>query len=69
MQLLVESLCPGITTLTCVVAGWVRLVLVMLMVRGKTCLWRLRAKELGAKERTPEELMEKRFFLFPLVIE
>jgi hypothetical protein len=57
------------TTLTCVVAGWVRLLLVMLMVRGKTCFLRLVEKELGAKERTPEELIEKRFFLFPLMIE
>lgn len=57
------------TTLTCVVAGWLRLLLVMLMVRGKTCFLLLKEKELGAKERTPEELMEKRFFLFPLLIE
>ena len=57
------------TTLTCVVAGWLRLLLVMLMVSGKTCFLLLKAKELGAKERTPEELMEKRFFLFPLLIE
>ena len=45
------------------------MLLVMLMVRGKTCFFCLKAKELGAKERTPEELMEKRFFLFPLLIE
>ena len=57
------------TTLTCVVSGWLRLLLVMLMVSGKTCFLLLNAKELGAKERTPEELMEKRFFLFPLLIE
>ena len=55
--------------MTCVVAGWLRLLLVMLMVRGKTCFLLLREKEFGAKERMPEELMEKRFFLFPLLME
>lgn len=45
------------------------MLLVMLMVRGKICFLFLKEKELGAKERTPEELMEKRFFLFPLLIE
>ena len=69
LQVLAEGVWLGMTMLTCVVAGWERLLLVMLMVRGKIRLRCLKVKESVAKERTPEELMEKSFLLLPLVME